>query len=523
MSDHNRRRVEVFCLTYGEPEENEFFPQFYYSVAILNRLTRRVAPIPKFATFLLAARRARIRKNDFEEKGYHSPLEPITEEQARRIEEILRRKRPGVDFRARMVREFRKPYIPEVLEKLRNDPPDDMVMLPLYVAESDFTTGVSRTDLARFHREKNGEHNLPGPAYVGGFGFDERIGKVMADFVWRFCQESGWDEEKCRDSALILGAHGTLQYPPEGINSGARETLYLYGQIRRHLKDRFRTVRIGWLNHTIGGKWTFPAADESASEVWEKGIRKVVYFPFGFFGDNNESQNEGKDALAEFAWDDLLYLPCVNADEEFCEVMADMILERLDDPYREEWEEIEHGGRRDLIQRPRPAIAGRPGPLNFQAPVLASFAIGFWFLAAGMLFYRGWHKSVDIESSFAMGLTVFSALIIGWLKGTCILGPVVSKNLRRIRRLPQPAFLFRFFSKLTWIFIFCMITLGIALRFAGISAPVYTAILWGVGLGLAIGGLVGARNFRQAMPREIVTMSGLHPIKAWKARRMRAS
>ena len=46
MTLERSRREEVLCLTYGEPPEHEWRPQFAYSLSILNRLTRRVAPIP---------------------------------------------------------------------------------------------------------------------------------------------------------------------------------------------------------------------------------------------------------------------------------------------------------------------------------------------------------------------------------------------------------------------------------------------------------------------------------------------
>lgn len=507
-SPGKKSRIDVYCMTYGEPYENDFLPQFRYSLSILNRLTRRVAPIPKFVTPLLAARRALIRKKMFNEMGYNSPLEPISDAQAKKIAAALKRLRPGIEFNVQAVTEFRRPYLPEILEKRRGDPPGDLVILPLYVAESDFTTGVSRTDLAAFHRKTAGRHGLPRPAYLGGFGFDERIGKVCADFVWRYCIDNGWTEEKCRNAALILGAHGTLQYPPEGINSGAKETLYLFGLVREHLKGRFKTVRVAWLNHTLGGKWTFPAVDETAEELREQGVREFVYYPFGFFGDNNESQNEGKIALDEYEWDDRIYLPCVNDDDRFCDLLAEMVLERIDNPMREEWDRIEQGGRRDLIQKVRPAVPGEPGALNFSGPVLGRLAVSFWFLAAGILLFRGYLVSRQIESDGAFIAAVAAALLIGFWKGARILAPVVIKNLKRIRRLPQPSPVYTFFTKATWITIGCMISLGIVLRHLGISPPVYTAILWGVGVGLFYGAVAGILNLREAKPRGIISMNG---------------
>lgn len=505
-----RKRVEIFCLTYGEPSEHRFVDQFAYSLSILNRLTRRVAPIPRFITPLLAARRGLIRVHTFRERGYNSPLEKISQAQAEKVQQFLSQMRPSIDFHARMVMEFRPPYIWKHLAELAADPPDELILLPLYMAESDFTAGISRTDLTRYHREHGARNPLPSPAYVSGFGFDERLGSVLAEFIANNCRANGWDDARCAQSALILGAHGTLQFPPAGINSGARETLYLFGLIRKHLKDRFRTVRVGWLNHKIGGKWTFPAVDESAGECWEQGIRNVVYFPFGFMGDNAESQCEGKDALASFQWEQLLYLPCPNDNNAFCRFLAEKTLERLDEPMREEWDQLEQGGRRDLIQKERPARRGEPGILSFNGPALAVMGIAFWFLVGAMLMVRGVHqfeKAHDAPPALLLSC-VAAALLIGFYKGLYILGKLMRNNLRRLRGIPQPSPLHLLFSKPTYFIIAFFMALGISLRFTGIHPAIYGAILAGVGLALVFGAVIGVLHYRESVPRQIISLNG---------------
>ncbi|MBI1290806.1 hypothetical protein GC173_06125 [bacterium] len=503
----NRPRVEVLCLTYGEPATNGFAEQFEYSLNILNRLTRRVAPIPAFVTPLLAARRARARSAMFNEMGYSSPLDGISERQARLIGEKLAALDPSRDYHARMVMEFRPPLLPRIMDEIRASKPDEIVVLPLYMAESDFTTGISRTDFASYHRATRGKHGLPGPVYVGGFGFDERMGKLLADFIVDYCEKNGWDAAKRRKSALMLGAHGTLVYPPEGINSGARETLFLFGLIRKHLKQEFGTIRVAWLNHTLGGKWTFPSAEESAEECQQGGFRDVVYFPFGFMGDNNESQNEGRLALANFEWDGVLYLPCPNDDERFCALLAEMTVEHLDRGKREVWDQIEMGGRRDLIRQPQPAVRGTPGPLRFNSMTLGALSLSFWGLIGTMLVVRGALAARQIEDPVALGAGIFVALLIGYFKGTAIFGKIVPKNLQRLRTLPQPSPISRTFSRTGYKVILIMmvfgIMVGVGLKLAGFMAA-YMAIIGGVGLAMWVGVAMGIRHFHLAKPVRIL-------------------
>jgi ferrochelatase len=503
----SKPRIEVLCLTYGEPASNDVASQSEYSLNILNRLTRRVAPIPKFVTPLLAARRGRIRAKSFTEMGYSSPLEPISEAQAAAIQRLLQEKDPTREYHCRMVMEFRPPFIDQHLEEIRRNPPDELVILPLYMAESDFTTGISRTDLDRYQRRTKGVHGLPAPLYVGGFGFDDRMGKCMAEFILRHAESAGWSAERCAKAALILGAHGTLQYPPVGINSGAKETLHFYGLIRKHLKHHFGTVRPAWLNHMLGGKWTFPSADECAEEVHEQGFRDVIYFPYGFMGDNNESQNEGKQALANFEWSEVLYLPCPNDDEAFCSLLADMTLEHLSRPAREDWNRIEEGGRRDLIQAVRPAVVAAPGFLKFTSPTLAALSLVFWAAIGTMLLTRGLLAVPLIEGPVSLAFAIAGALTIGGFKGTRIFGKVVRKNFGRLRSLPQPSPLKKIFSKAGYIAIAVMpllgISLGLLLKGLGWYAG-YAALLGGIGLAMWVGVVIGILHFRDSYPTRLL-------------------
>lgn len=493
-----RRRVKVFGLTYGEPAENDFSPQFTYSHLILNRLTRRVAPIPKFVTPFLAARRARIRCRNFRARNWHSPLDAISEEQMRILGRMLTEMRPDTDFDVELVREFRPPLLPDILERLAAIPPDDILVLPLYVAESDFTTGISRTDFANWYHQRRTAHRLPGPKYVVGFGFAERFADAMADFIWSYCRANGWSEEKCRSTVLILGAHGTVVTLPAGMNSGAQETGNLFRLIRRRLKDRFGWMRIGWLNHQLGGMWTCPAAADSAREAYEKGFRNVVYFPFGFIGDNGESMLEGRDALAEFNWDDLLYLPCPNSDEGVLRVMAEMAIERLDGP-PENWETVGQGN--PAYERPEmPAPPGKPGFLRFNGPVLAACAGVFWAAIGVMLTARGVISTMAAESATAMAAAAAVGAFIAWYKGTRILAKLAVRNLQRLRGIPQPSPLIAMFSKPSWLVIAFFVAVGIGLRYVPMAAGVRGAILLGVGGAMLVGAATYVRHFRMSRP-----------------------
>ncbi|MBN1476359.1 ferrochelatase, partial [Candidatus Sumerlaeota bacterium] len=170
----HRERVLTLALTYGEPPEARFGPQFRYSLSILRRLTRRVAPIPRPILPLIALLRGRTRVKTWRKENFSSPLERITEEQARSLAAVLRQRDPSREYDVRVVYEFRPPLLPEVLDGLGANPPDRLLLMPMYLPDSDFTTGISRDDVRAWERRR-GRPFTPTPELVGEFSEDEVV------------------------------------------------------------------------------------------------------------------------------------------------------------------------------------------------------------------------------------------------------------------------------------------------------------------------------------------------------------
>jgi len=128
---------------------------------------------------------------------------------------------------------------------------------------------------------------------------------------------------------LILGAHGTLLEPPPGVDAGLKQTQDFMERLAKVLSPKFAHTTPGWLNHTIGGKWTTPDLETAVKEATAKGISKLVYYPYGFLADNAESELEGRCILRQFNQLETIHLPCVNTWAPFLEYLAGRILQRL--------------------------------------------------------------------------------------------------------------------------------------------------------------------------------------------------
>jgi protoheme ferro-lyase len=297
----------VILLTYGEPPVATFAPQLAYSWRILRGLTRRVVPIPLFVLPLIALWRARVRVGLWRRHGYSSPIEAITHLQAGALERALA-EGGGEPWRVHVAYEFRRPLLDDVLATLPATEP--VAVVPMYVAESEFTHDIAREQLAT------------SPARVVG-GLDaEVLGALSARHILDQLAERGVTPGA--DWALVLAAHGTLLEPPRPMNTGRAATEAVADAIERRLAPHFGRLQRGWLNHTMGGAWTVPAADVAVRELVAAGYRRLVYYPYGFLADNAEIQLEGRVLLeAQPGLETVLHLPCLNESAELARALAE--------------------------------------------------------------------------------------------------------------------------------------------------------------------------------------------------------
>lgn len=320
-------KVDVVVLTYGEPVRNTFREQWTYSNRILDKLTRVIVPIPKFAVPALGAWRGRIRTKQWNEEGYASPLEPVTENQSRAIAENLKAMAPDNEWRVHTAYEFRDPQLSEVLERLEREGCERLVFVPMYLAVSDFTNIICWRDFETY-RKRRGSTSLPLPRIVFFRPVLHGLAKVMGDFIEARTAESlnGGDPG---DHALLLGCHGTLVHPPKKIkDAGYIDTIKTYRLLEERFAGHYKAVRIGWLNHTLGGEWTEPNLEQTVKGLLEQGIGRFIYYPFGFLADNAESQLEGKGVMADLGVDNYIHLPCINEDPAFLRFVTQAIIDK---------------------------------------------------------------------------------------------------------------------------------------------------------------------------------------------------
>lgn len=322
------KAIDVVLTTYGEPTRNSFIEHWKYSSRILWKLTRRVAPIPAFAVPFIGAYRGWLRTSTWQRSGYLSSLESITEKQRGALERKLHELSTTIRWRVHTAYEFRSPTLFEKLQEIHRRSSLCILLVPMYVARSDFTSGLSLASYARF--QKLTKCAMPSAQFIVLSDHLEKLAAVMASFVEREMEQRGVDLSRCKKRGLLLGAHGTIVSPLRNIeNTGHEDTAALSDLLVKRLSSYFERASIAWLNHRRGGEWTSPSIQQAAKEMIERGISDLVYFPFGFLADNEETELNSKRILKTVGITDYIHLPCVNDDDRFIKFLAEVILERF--------------------------------------------------------------------------------------------------------------------------------------------------------------------------------------------------
>lgn len=325
--------VGVILTTYGEPTRNSFGEQWMYSYRILRRLTRRVAAIPGPLLPVIATARARQRVTLWRGHRFASDLEPLHEATAAALTRELNERGQG-RLIVRHAYEFRRPDLADTLSELHGSGVDRFVVVPMYIADGDFTHGMTRIalgDAVRKHRGWCGERDAELCSLTASEADEGRLAAALADHCVSALIARGVRTPD-RSWALLLAAHGTVLTPPAGVDNGLLHFGRVLGRVKRLLRPRFGLVRIGWLNHTRGGRWTTPAVPDALRFVRERGYEKLAYFPWGFTTDNAETALEGRVFVSEMSdpLERVEHLECMNAGAPFIRLLADRVLEHVE-------------------------------------------------------------------------------------------------------------------------------------------------------------------------------------------------
>lgn len=306
----------VVLLQMGGPatlDEIQPFLECLFSDKDIIRLPRWMQPFqPALARYVARKRAPKVRPR-YEAMGQGSPLQRITDEQARGLQGVL-----GVPVHVAM--RYTKPWARDVVVRLKAEGARRVLLLPLFPHWSLSTTSSSFKDFARAARDGGLDAEL---LHVRDWGTHPAYVELAA----RLCEDALADL-RARTSEpvhLVFSAHGVpVRYVKEG-DTYQREVEATAALLQKRLSGPFASVRHGYQSAVGPVKWIGPDTQEVLQGLVDGGAKAVVVSPLGFVSDHIETMYDMDTLYRGFAEErSLLYARAdsFNGRKEFSEALA---------------------------------------------------------------------------------------------------------------------------------------------------------------------------------------------------------
>ncbi len=321
-------KVAVLLMGYGEVESYEDFAN--YNEQALNLLTAKFAPVPTWIYPSIAKLLAIFDLHEWshQHNNFISPHNKIFEAQRLGIEQELK-KTWGDKIKVFKAFNFCAPFLPEqVLTKIKEEGFDKLLIYPLLVVDSIFTSGIAveQVNNALTKLADGNEHWLTASRYIPSFYNEPEYIKLMANMVEKKINSDLAESYLSSQIGIVLMNHG-CPHKAKGFTSGIDESQALYELVREELINKYPLISVGWLNHdTPLIEWTQPNAELAAQNLIDLGAKAIVMMPIGFATENHETLLDVDHIIHHLGHRNkgvnFVQMPCVNDDVEFLAMVA---------------------------------------------------------------------------------------------------------------------------------------------------------------------------------------------------------
>jgi protoporphyrin/coproporphyrin ferrochelatase len=322
-------KVAVLLMGYGEVESYEDFAN--YNEQALNLLTAKFAPVPTWIYPPIAKLLAMFDLHEWSHQhgNFISPHNAIFERQRANIEHHLQHTW-GDQVKVFKAFNFCAPHLPhQVLEQIQAEGFDKILIYPLLVVDSIFTSGIAVEQVNQaLAKPKNlEEHWIKSMRYLPSFYNEPKYIDLLAKMVEKEISHRLSSAYLPSEIGIVLMNHG-CPHEAKGFTSGIDESQKLYDLVRERLINRFPMISVGWLNHqTPLIKWTQPNAELAGRNLIELGAKALVFMPIGFATENHETLLDVEHIIEtlqrKYPTVNYVQMECVNDNDEFCAIAAE--------------------------------------------------------------------------------------------------------------------------------------------------------------------------------------------------------
>ena len=308
----------VILFNLGGPDKLESVEPFLFNLfndpAIISIPSILRYPLAKF----ISKRRAPIAKNIYKEIGNKSPILELTQEQGQKLEKNLLEKG---DYRCFVVMRCWHPRAADVIKKVREYNPEEIILLPLYPQFSASTSGSSITEWKHLCEKERYKIKTK---IVCCYPTEKNFIESHANLIKKTIKNLENNNFK-----LLFSAHGL---PENKIKKGDP---YQW-QVEQTVERIMRKLRDDNLDHIISYqsrvgplKWIGPSTDEMIIK-YSKENKGIVIVPVAFVSEHSETlvelDIEYKQLAEKNGCSFYKRVPALGIEENFIKGLAHLVL-----------------------------------------------------------------------------------------------------------------------------------------------------------------------------------------------------
>jgi len=313
-----KRAVILFNL--GGPDKLESVEPFLFNLfndpEILNIPTIFRYPLAKF----ISKRRAPVAKNIYREIGNRSPILELTQEQSKSLEKNLSTKG---NYKCFVVMRCWHPRAGDIIKKVKEFNPEEIILLPLYPQFSAATSGSSINEWNDLCKKEN--FNVKTKT-ICCYPTENNFIKSHANLIRKTIQNIG-----SKNFKLLFSAHGLPEIKIKKGDPYQWQIEETVEKIMLELKDVNLDHTISYQSRVGPLKWIGPPTDEEIVK-YSKEEKGIVIVPVAFVSEHSETlvelDIEYKKLAEKNGCSFYQRVPALGIEENFIKGLAKLVLQQ---------------------------------------------------------------------------------------------------------------------------------------------------------------------------------------------------
>ncbi|RBQ32319.1 ferrochelatase [Arcobacter sp. FW59] len=275
-----------------------------------NILTIKNSLIRKIVASVIVNKRLDSAWENYEKIGNSSPINPLTEKLVEKCNEQIK------DFKTYQIMRYTPPFANEVIQQMKKDGIEEIILLPLYPQYSTTTTKSSLEDFLKY------EKNSFRIKVIYDFYKNDSFNNCIVNEILR-----NIDDET--NYNLIFSAHGLPQKIVDNGDPYQRQMIEQIELLKQKLEEKgkvFKSINLAYQSKVGPLKWLEPSLEEMLKNFKDE---NVIIYPLSFIVDNSETDFELDIEYRHIAQNlgikDYKVCRCVNDSDEFIETIKDII------------------------------------------------------------------------------------------------------------------------------------------------------------------------------------------------------